>query len=84
MSSKERHFVEPKIVDSQSEDKRLVRTAAIRVSTEEIFGSPDQARKWMVQNNTALGTTPLSMQESDAGFEEVRKVLASISYGGVV
>jgi len=66
------------------ESERLERLALIEDAAEKIFGDSDMARKWMMQTNHALGDTPLSMLDTESGAGEVRKVLSSIAYGGVV
>lgn len=38
----------------------------------------------MAQVNAALGCPPMVMLDSDPGADEVRKILAAISHGGVV
>ncbi|MDP3008191.1 MbcA/ParS/Xre antitoxin family protein [Methylotenera mobilis] len=50
----------------------------------ETFGSKTMADEWLNRENFALGATPISMAETDAGLMEVKKILSSISYGGVV
>ena len=84
MIPKVTHVIKPEIVDLQSEEKRLVLKSNIEAAAREVFGNSDKAKRWILQNNTALGASPLSMLNSDAGAEEVIKVLASISYGGIV
>lgn len=84
MPIKVTHVIEPELVDLLDEDKRLVHKSNIESAAREVFGNSDLAKQWMMQNNSALGATPLSMLDSDAGVDEVRKILASISYGGVV
>jgi uncharacterized protein (DUF2384 family) len=37
----------------------------------------------MLAPNLALGESPLSLLDTDAGADEVRKILAAIAYGGV-
>lgn len=65
------------------ESERLVRIAMIEAEAEQIFGSRDAAKHWMLSSNLALGESPLSLMDTDAGAGEVRKVLNSIAYGGV-
>lgn len=69
---------------TMNESQRLERLALIEDVAEKVFGSRDMAKTWMMQYNPALGGTPMSMLYTDDGADEVRKVLASISYGGVV
>jgi putative toxin-antitoxin system antitoxin component (TIGR02293 family) len=67
---------------SPQESERLARIAAVEAEADDVFDSPDLARRWMLEHNLALGEPPLSLLDTDAGAEEVRKVLASIAYGG--
>ncbi|MBX9677052.1 MAG: MbcA/ParS/Xre antitoxin family protein [Methylotenera sp.] len=50
----------------------------------ETFGSKTMADTWLNRENFALGSTPISMAETDAGLMEVKKILSAISYGGVI
>ena len=50
----------------------------------ETFGSKDMAERWLHKKNFILGTTPISMAESESGLMEVKKILNAIIYGGVV
>jgi len=65
------------------ESERLIRIAMIEAEAEHVFGSHDAAKHWMLSSNLALGESPLSLLDTDAGAGEVRKVLNSIAYGGV-
>jgi putative toxin-antitoxin system antitoxin component (TIGR02293 family) len=67
---------------SPQESERLARIAAVEAEAEDVFDSKDLARRWMLEPHLALGEPPLSLLDTDAGAEEVRKVLASIAYGG--
>lgn len=42
------------------------------------------ADAWLNRVNFVLGTTPISMAESDSRLIEVKKIFSAISYGGVV
>lgn len=64
--------------------QRRSRFEAISADAEVVFGSVETARRWMFQNNAALRGTPISMLNTETGTDEVRKVLASITYGGAV
>ena len=64
--------------------ERLERLALIGNFAEKVFGNVDMARNWMLRENIVLGDTPLSMLDTGMGGDEVRKVLASIAYGGAV
>lgn len=67
---------------SPQESERLMRLATVEAEAEDVFGSPELAKRWMLEANLALGEAPLSLLDTDAGADEVRKVLASIAYGG--
>lgn len=67
---------------SPQESERLARIAAVEAEAEDVFDSPDLARRWMLEPNLALGEPPLSLLDTDAGADEVKKTLASIAYGG--
>ena len=66
------------------ESERLERLAIIENQAEKVFGDAEKAKNWLTQKNLALGDTPLSMLDTETGAGEVRKVLGSIAYGGVV
>ena len=66
------------------ESERLERLAIIESQAEKVFGDAEKAKNWLTQKNLALGDTPLSMLDTETGAGEVRKVLGSIAYGGVV
>lgn len=66
------------------ESERLERLAIIENTAEKVFGSAEMAKQWLMQKNLALGGTPLSLLDTETGAGEVRKVLASIAYGGAV
>jgi putative toxin-antitoxin system antitoxin component (TIGR02293 family) len=66
------------------ESERLERLAIIEELAENVFGNEEKAKHWLMRTNLALGDTPLSMMDTETGAGEVRKVLASIAYGGAV
>lgn len=66
------------------ESERLERLAVVEDHAEKVFGSAEQAKTWMMRKNLALGDTPMSMLDTETGAGEVRKILASIAYGGAV
>lgn len=69
---------------SPSESEKLERIAEIEAEAEDVFGDGDKAKNWMLKDNTALGSAPLSLLDTELGTAEVRKVLNAIAYGGVV
>ena len=50
----------------------------------EVFGSEEKAQEWLNTENIALGDKPLTIAQSEKGLTQVKKILNSISYGGVV
>ncbi len=66
------------------ESERLERLAIIENQAEQVFGDAGKAKNWLTQKNLALGDTPISMLDTETGAREVRKVLGSIAYGGIV
>ena len=69
-----------KSVLSSSESERLERIAGIEA--EEVFGTPEKAKSWMLKNHMTLGSAPLSLLDTDIGATEVRRVLNAVAYGG--
>ena len=66
------------------ESERLERLAIIEDTAEKVFGDAMMAKQWLMRKNLALGDTPLSMLDTETGANEVKKVLSSLAYGGVV
>ena len=63
--------------------ERVVRVADITRMAEGTFGGREAATRWLKSANLALGgATPLSMLDTEPGAGEVRRILASINYGG--
>ena len=71
-----------KSVLSSSESERLERIAVIEAEAEDVFGTPEKTKSWMLKNHMTLGNTPLSLLDTDIGANEVRRVLNAIAYGG--
>lgn len=69
-------------MESKSElQVRLNEMESLAIAT---FGSKSKADSWLNKENITLGATPISCADSEAGFQEVKKILNAISYGGVV
>lgn len=66
------------------ESERLERLAIIEDTAEKVFGNAEMAKQWIMRKNLALGDTPLAMLDTETGAGEVKKILASIAYGGAV
>lgn len=62
----------------------LDRLVEVQLLAIETFGSKTMADTWLNRENFALGATPISLVESEAGLFEVKRVLGAISYGGGV
>lgn len=71
-----------KSVLSSSESERLERIAVIEAEAEEVFGTSEKAKSWMLKNHMTLGSAPLSLLDTDIGATEVRRVLNAVAYGG--
>lgn len=67
-----------------AESERLTRIALIKAEAEQVFGSAELAKQWMLSSNLALGESPLSLLDTDAGSVEVRRILSAIAHGGAV
>jgi len=82
-STAHRLIKEDRALDSGASE-RVVRVADIAHAAEETFGSREVATRWLKTANRGLaGATPLSMVDTEPGAAEVRRLLASINYGGV-
>ncbi len=67
---------------SVTESDRLARLARVYSAAETVFGSPENAKRWMNKPNRALGgLTPIKALETDIGAAEVVNVLGRIEYG---
>lgn len=65
--------------------KQSAELKSVQLLAESVFEDKVAARKWMLSPNLALGgSTPLKHCENERGAHEVRRLLASIEYGGVV
>lgn len=67
-----------------SGSERLTHIALIEAEAEQVFGSAELARRWMLSSNLALGESPLFLLDTDTGAAEVRRILSAIAYGGTV
>ena len=68
-----------------SATERMLRIAAITALAASVFEDEDKAIAWMRRDNVALGgQAPLSLCDNDISAAQVRRVLRSIEYGGVV
>ena len=67
---------------SPSESEKVMRLGEITRRAEETFGNAKAAREWLTAENLALGGAPLSLVDTEAGAAQVRRVLATLNYGG--
>ncbi len=66
----------------QSESDRLYRIARILHSATDAIGTEQNAARWMLEENRALGNVvPLQLLDTEAGAREVETVLGHIRYG---
>lgn len=64
------------------ESERVYRLAKILAIAESVLGDKQKARRWLNTPNRALGSvTPLSMLETEAGADEVTRILGRLEYG---
>ena len=68
---------------SPSESEKVLRLGELLRHAESTFGNTRAARDWLTADNLALGDTPLSMLDTEAGAAQVRRILATLDYGGV-
>ncbi len=67
---------------SAEESDRLVRLARIAALAEDVLGSRENAARWLVTGNRALGgRTPLSELDTDLGADEIEAVLQRLTHG---
>ena len=82
-STAHRLIKEDRPLDSAASE-RIVRVADITRMAEATFGGREAATRWLKTPNLGLqGATPLSMLDTEPGAAEVRRILSSITYGGV-
>lgn len=65
------------------ETEKVVRLAEMARLAENAFGNAASAREWLTMQNLALGASPLSLVDTEAGAGQVRRALAVIEHGGV-
>lgn len=67
---------------SPGESEKVLRLGDIARRAEHTFGNAKAARDWLTAENLALGGSPLSLVDTEAGAAQVRRVLATLDYGG--
>ena len=68
---------------SPAESEKVLRLGDLMRRAEATFGSARAARDWLTAANLALGGAPLALIDTEAGAAQVRRVLATLDYGGV-
>jgi len=68
---------------SPSESEKVLRLGELMRRAEATFGGARAARDWLTAANLALGDTPLALIDTEAGAAQVRRILATLDYGGV-
>ncbi|MGH8496778.1 MAG: type II RES/Xre toxin-antitoxin system antitoxin [Gammaproteobacteria bacterium] len=64
------------------ESDRLYRLASAGASAEKALGSRERAVNWLHSPNRALeGETPLSMLDTDIGYQRIRDILGRLEHG---
>ena len=64
--------------------KMKKRQTKIRCFAIEVFGSKRKAAQWLKTPHLIYGKSPICVCKTSNGFEEIRKTLTSIAFGGVV
>jgi putative toxin-antitoxin system antitoxin component (TIGR02293 family) len=64
------------------ESERLLGLASVSARAQQVFGSPEKARRWLRSPSRAFGgVTPLSLLDTDVGAHAVEDELVRIEYG---
>jgi putative toxin-antitoxin system antitoxin component (TIGR02293 family) len=64
------------------ESDRVVRLTRIQALTEEVFGDPEKANRWLRENLAILdGKSPLEVARTESGARVVEQILAKIDWG---
>ena len=67
---------------TSAEGGAVLRTAKALAKAEEVLEDRDMAAKWFKREIRSLGgVTPISLMDTDSGFELVMKTLGKIEYG---
>ena len=82
VSSFHRKVAEGKALSAE-ESEKLLRLGEVARCAQATFGGVAAAKEWLTTQNAALGATPLSLMDTEAGAGQVRRVLATLDYGGV-
>jgi putative toxin-antitoxin system antitoxin component (TIGR02293 family) len=64
------------------EQDRMYRVSRVLTRTVEVLEDEDAAKEWIKRENRSLGgESPLSMLDTEAGYELVLDTLSRIEYG---
>lgn len=67
---------------SPTEQDRLYRAEKAMTRAQSVFDDADDAKAWVIDRNRALGgVSPLSLLDTEAGYELVLDTLGRIAYG---
>ncbi len=66
---------------SPVQSDRVYRFARVAAHAEEVFGSDEKSKDWLLSHNRALGQSPVDLLDTDAGTEAVEEVLYRIEHG---
>ena len=67
---------------TSAEGWAVLRTAKALAKAEEVLEDRDMAAKWFKREIRSLGgVTPISLMDTDSGFELVMKTLGKIEHG---
>ncbi len=67
---------------NEVESERVLRLARVAADAEEVLGSWENAKAWLITESRALGgRRPLDLLDTDVGAESVRDVLGRIAHG---
>jgi putative toxin-antitoxin system antitoxin component (TIGR02293 family) len=69
---------------SPGDSEKVVRLGEITRRAEETFGGAKAAKEWLTSDNLALGATPISLIDTEAGAAQIRRVLTGLDYGSVL
>jgi putative toxin-antitoxin system antitoxin component (TIGR02293 family) len=64
------------------ESDRVVRLTRIQALTEDVFGDPEKANRWLRENLAILdGKSPLEVARTESGTRVIEQILAKIDWG---
>lgn len=67
------------------DEQSSARVEAVQMQAEAFFETREAAEAWMKTPNIALGGhTPVMQCETEAGAQQVRRILNGLEWGGVV